>query len=191
MTARHLIPAVVLLLINGMSWSAEESDSCKTSSSDCVAAHDLTRLIPAIADYVARDMRPDLRVATDVSGNAVHVACDGHLFETILRNLLYNAVRFARGEVRVTFASHDGLNRLFVDDDGPGIPENKRQRVFESFVQLGMSDGKKRGFGLGLAIVRRAVEWHSGRAFITESPLGGARIAVEWPVMKVPTPGRG
>jgi two-component system OmpR family sensor kinase len=154
-----------------------------------VAAHDLTRIIPAIADYVRRDVRPDIRVDTEVGDAADHVACDGHLFETILRNLLYNAARFARHAVRVTFVVGDGVNRLLVDDDGPGIPESDRQRVFESFVQLNAEEGRKRGFGLGLAIVKRAVEWHSGKVFAANSPLGGARIVVEWPVMKVPMPG--
>jgi two-component system OmpR family sensor kinase len=155
-----------------------------------VAMHDFTRIIPAIADYVRRDVRPDIRVDTQVGRDAVRVACDGHLLETVLRNLLYNAARFARHEVRVTFVVGDGANRLLVDDDGPGIPESERERVFESFVQLGAPDGRKRGFGLGLAIVKRAVEWHSGRVFVANSPLGGARIVVEWPVMKAATPGR-
>ncbi len=156
-----------------------------------LASHDFTRMIPAIADDVRRDVRPEIRVATEVSGAADCVACDGHLFETVLRNLLGNAAKFARSQYRVTFVAQQGLNRLFVDDDGPGISESERERVFESFVQLGTPDGKKRGFGLGLAIVKRAVEWHSGRVFITNSPLGGARIAVEWPVLNAPTRARG
>ena len=57
-------------------------------------------------------------------------------------------------------------------------------------MQLVTPDGRKRGFGLGLAIVKRAVEWHSGKVFVANSPLGGARIVVEWPVMKVPTPAK-
>jgi two-component system OmpR family sensor kinase len=148
-----------------------------------VGVHDFMRLIPAIAESVRRDVRPDIHVATEVGGDAERVACDGHLFETVLRNLLANGARFARHECRVTFVAQDGVNRLLVDDDGPGIARNDRERVFESFVQLGTPDRKKGGFGLGLGIVKRAVEWHSGRVFIADSPLGGARIVVEWPVL--------
>jgi two-component system OmpR family sensor kinase len=152
-----------------------------------LGAHDFKRLIPAIAEHVRRDARPEISVATEVAADADHVVCDGHLVETVLRNLLYNAVRFARREVRVSFALRDGMNRLFVDDDGPGVPDKDRERVFESFVQLESSGGRKRGFGLGLAIVKRAIEWHAGEVSITNSPLGGARLAAIWPIVRLPT----
>jgi len=148
--------------------------------------HDFGQLIPAITDQVRRDSRPDLCMATEVAGDAGRVVCDGHLFDTVLKNLLYNAARFARHEVRVSFRVEDGMNRLWVDDDGPGIPESERARVFESFVQLGAVDGRKRGFGLGLAIVKRAVEWHGGQVSVDTAPQGGARLCAAWPVMKAP-----
>jgi signal transduction histidine kinase len=152
-----------------------------------IGVHDFKKLIPAIAEYVRRDARPEIRVVTDVAVDADRVVCDGHLVETVLRNLLYNAVRFARREVRVTFAMQDGMNRLLVDDDGPGVPDKDRERVFESFVQLDPGSGRKRGFGLGLAIVKRAIEWHAGHVSITTSPLGGARLDASWPIAKAPT----
>jgi two-component system OmpR family sensor kinase len=99
----------------------------------------------------------------------------------VIRNLLYNAARFAKHDMRVTFNVHDGLNQLIVDDDGPGIPAQERQRVFESFVQLDNPGAKKVGFGLGLAIVKRAMEWHGGNVSISQSPYGGARVCAEWP----------
>jgi signal transduction histidine kinase len=150
--------------------------------------HDLRQLIPAIADQVLRDSRPELCMAAEVAGDAGRVVCDGHLFDTVLKNLLYNAARFARHEVRVTFRVADGMNRLWVDDDGPGIPESERGRVFESFVQLDAGGARKRGFGLGLAIVKRAIEWHGGEVSVLTAPQGGARIFAAWPVMKVQPP---
>jgi two-component system sensor kinase ParS len=83
----------------------------------------------------------------------------------------------------VAFTSYDGVNRLLVDDDGPGIPQADRSRVFESFVQLERTAGRKTGFGLGLAIVKRAIEWHGGEVSVVESPLGGARFCVTWPAI--------
>jgi len=148
-----------------------------------IDAHNFTTLIPAIAESVARDTRPDLRISADVQADATAVRCDMHLMETVLKNLLYNATRYAKRSIRVTFANYDEMNRLFVDDDGPGIPEADRRRVFESFVQLERVAGRKTGFGLGLAIVKRAVEWHNGEVSVTESPLGGARFCITWPVM--------
>jgi two-component system, OmpR family, sensor kinase len=146
-----------------------------------IGTHNFGTLVPAITDYVQRDARPDVRMRAEVKGDADHVVCDVHLLETVLKNLLSNAARHARHEVRVTFDARGGVNHLLIDDDGPGIPEKDRQRVFESFVQLDNSTGKRTGFGLGLAIVKRAIEWHGGEVSISQSPLGGARIAATWP----------
>jgi two-component system OmpR family sensor kinase len=150
-----------------------------------LGAHNLTALVPAIADYVKRDVRPDIRMSAEAHGDTDHVVCDAHLIETVLKNLLYNAARYAKAEVRVTFAVQDGVNRLLVDDDGPGIAAPDRQRVFDSFVQLAQPKGKKTGFGLGLAIVRRAIEWHGGEVVVAESPLGGARFCASWPTLSL------
>jgi two-component system OmpR family sensor kinase len=148
-----------------------------------IDAHDFTKLIPAIAESVGRDARPDIRISAAVQSDASEVRCDVHLMETVLKNLLYNATRYAKHSIGVTFTRQEGVNHLFVDDDGPGIPEADRHRVFESFVQLERTAGRKTGFGLGLAIVKRAIEWHGGQVCVTQSPLGGARFSITWPVM--------
>jgi two-component system, OmpR family, sensor kinase len=148
-----------------------------------VNSHNFTALIPAIAESVAHDAGPDIRISADVQSDAIEIRCDVHLIETVLKNLLYNATRYAKHSIGVTFTCQDGMNRLLVDDDGPGIPEADRHRVFESFVQLERTAGRKTGFGLGLAIVKRAIEWHGGEVSIAESPRGGARFCVTWPVM--------
>ena len=146
-----------------------------------IGAHVFTALIPAIAEHVRLNARPDIRVAVDVQSGAERVVCDMHLLETVLKNLLHNAVRYARRDIRVSFTVEDGVNRLSVDDDGPGIPEKDRLRALVSFVQLEQAGGKKQGFGLGLAIVKRAMEWHNGEVVISRSSLGGARISATWP----------
>jgi two-component system, OmpR family, sensor kinase len=146
-----------------------------------IHAHNFTTLIPAIAETIGRDTRPDLQISVDVQGDAQEIRCDVHLMETVLKNLLYNASRYARRSIGVTFRSAAGVNRLLVDDDGPGIAEADQHRVFESFVQLEPTVGRKTGFGLGLAIVKRAIEWHGGEVSVTRSPLGGARFCVAWP----------
>lgn len=148
-----------------------------------INAHDFTKLIPAIAESVGRDARPELQISTAVQSDASEVRCDVHLMETVLKNLLYNATRYAKHSIGVTFTCQEGVNHLLVDDDGPGIPEPDRHRVFESFVQLERSAGRKTGFGLGLAIVKRAIEWHGGQVCAMQSPLGGARFSITWPLL--------
>ena len=146
-----------------------------------IAEHDLTQLLPAVTESIRHASRDDLTIACEVSGNATRIPCDAHLMETVVRNLLYNAVRYARSEIRVTFFIRpDGVYNLRVDDDGPGIPEEDRQRIFDSFVQLDAASGRKVGYGLGLAIVKRIVEWHGGKVVVSRCGLGGAGLSVTW-----------
>ncbi|MEJ0037135.1 MAG: ATP-binding protein [Gammaproteobacteria bacterium] len=101
--------------------------------------------------------------------------------ESVVRNLLYNAVRYARREVHVMFSVlRDGQYRLSVEDDGPGIPEADRERIFHSFVQLDEPERRKTGYGLGLAIVKRIVDWHGGKVAVYQCGLRGAGFAVTW-----------
>jgi signal transduction histidine kinase len=149
--------------------------------------HNFTSLIPAIVEAAKSSLRPELAITANVQNDADHVICDVHLFESILKNLLYNAGRYATGRISVTFTSRAGLNELSVEDDGPGIPEAERSRVFQSFVQLNPAAGKKAGYGLGLAIVKRAIEWHGGQVHISKSTLGGALVRANWPVAPADT----
>jgi two-component system, OmpR family, sensor kinase len=147
-----------------------------------LAEHDFTRIVPPVTEAVRRSAPAHLDIRCEVSREATRVVCDGHLMETVLRNLLYNAVRFARAQVRVGFTARPGEPyTLEVEDDGPGIPEADRERVFGSFVQLDGPREKKGSYGLGLAIVKRIVEWHDGEARVSSSPLGGARFSIRWP----------
>jgi two-component system sensor kinase ParS len=71
---------------------------------------------------------------------------------------------------------------LIVDDDGPGIPEQERESVFNAFKRLDSSrDRGTGGFGLGLAVAQRISEWHGGEITVGDSPLGGARFEIRWP----------
>jgi signal transduction histidine kinase len=70
-----------------------------------------------------------------------------------------------------------------VNDDGPGIPEEHRSKIFESFVQLN-DKNKSQGFGLGLAIVKRVMLLHQGTAEVTQSKFGGAKFILSWPKNK-------
>lgn len=147
-----------------------------------IAAQDFTQILPAICDSVRRTTREDLALECGVAPNATAVACDAHLMETAFRNILYNALRYARRRIRVDFSIDAADYVLTVEDDGPGIAYADRERVFESFVQLGQAEGAKSGYGLGLAIVKRIVEWHDGRVSVTDSDLIGARFEVRWPL---------
>lgn len=93
-------------------------------------------------------------------------------------NLVENAQRFSPS-VALSIERKRDLARILVDDHGPGIPEDERERVFERFYT---TDGDRQGTGLGLAIVRAVAEAHGGAAYVVERPGGGARFVLEVPV---------
>lgn len=111
--------------------------------------------------------------------------------ERVVRNLFDNAIRHARSTVAVSLGTERGgpgdgttIVRLTVDDDGPGISEADRERVFERFTRLQEGRGRDAGgAGLGLAMVRAIVDRHGGTVTIEASErLGGARFVVDLPV---------
>ncbi len=99
-----------------------------------------------------------------------------------LANVLENALRHARSRVCLSLKMEDNRLRLLVDDDGPGIPEADRERVFRPFVRL--DDARNldaAGTGLGLAIARDLIHGHGGRIRLADSPLGGLRVEIVLP----------
>ena len=101
-----------------------------------------------------------------------------------VRNLVENARHHAASAVTVALEQTDGRVVLTVDDDGPGVPEGERDRIFERFARVDAArstvDG---GSGLGLAITRAIVERHGGTVSVGTSPLGGARFVVVLPAV--------
>ncbi|SFK48184.1 Signal transduction histidine kinase [Amycolatopsis sacchari] len=101
--------------------------------------------------------------------------------ELVLNNLLRNACRYARSQIVVSVVPGRSSVRVVVDDDGPGVPPEHRDRVFDRFYRV--ADDRSRssgGSGLGLAMVAEAVRRRGGRVTVGESPEGGARFQVTW-----------
>ncbi len=108
-------------------------------------------------------------------------SCDSKYLSRALVNVLRNAVRYAKSKVAVTVERAGSRTTISVDDDGPGVPPDERDRLFEPFTRLEGSRGRDSGgVGLGLAIVKSVAEWHGGEARISDSPLGGARVSISW-----------
>jgi len=131
----------------------------------------------------ARRLRGVSGLRVDTSAvSAGRVDGDAAGLRRVLRNLGDNAARHAGTQVAFSVSERDGVVRLLVDDDGPGIPEADRERVFERFVRL--DDARARddgGSGLGLAIVTELVSAHDGTVTITHSPASGTRVEVALP----------
>ncbi len=120
----------------------------------------------------------------DGSKGLVPVALGPELARRVVANLLDNAQRYARSEVCVCAAAGDDEAELVVADDGPGIPPEDRERVFERFTRLDSSrSADEGGAGLGLAIVRDIVVGHGGTVAFVDTPIG-ARAVVRLPAPK-------
>lgn len=100
-----------------------------------------------------------------------------------LNNLLANAGRYAASEIRVSLARQQGTCLLTVEDDGPGIKTEEREKIFQPFAQL---ENQQRdtacGHGLGLAIVRKIAAWHKGEVYVADAAQGGAKFVLQWPI---------
>ena len=112
----------------------------------------------------------------------VRITGDLGLLTRAVRNLVDNATRHAANDVLVALGRSDGSAVITVDDDGPGIPVEQRERVFDRFTRVDEArDRKAGGAGLGLAIAREVARAHDGDLVATDSPLGGARLTLTIP----------
>lgn len=130
---------------------------------------------------VSRDDAAAKRITltTDLTGKLVR-PLDRDLLHRAVLNLVRNALQATPegGHVEVRAAAGEGLPlELQVADDGPGIPVEKREEIFRPFFTT-----KQKGTGLGLALVKKAVEAHHGRISVTETPGGGATFVLSLPV---------
>jgi len=146
------------------------------------AKRTLVDLDEVVREEVAR-LRPPEGLIVDVSGvSPAEVRGDADQLARVVRNLLENASSYARTAITVT-VSTNGTDRaeLTVADDGPGVPADQRDRIFQRFTRL--DDSRSRatgGTGLGLAIAREIVESHRGTIDLDHSA-GGARFVVRLP----------
>ena len=146
-------------------------------------AKELIDVTAALVDMpnVAADLRPELEFS--MPQTSFHASVVPHLFKRAVLNLVTNAVRHAQRQVQLNYCLHEEHLIVTVDDDGPGIPPQDRERIFEPFFRLDKSrQADSGGVGLGLAIVHRIMGLHEGGTTVQESPLGGARISLSFPI---------
>ena len=120
----------------------------------------------------------------------VRVSGDRVRLGQAVTNLADNAARHANSFVRLTLDERPSGALIVVEDDGPGVPPEHRDHVFERFVRLDVSrERASGGSGLGLSIVREIVLAHAGRVTITDGSGTGCRVEVELPMAGQPPSG--
>jgi signal transduction histidine kinase len=117
-----------------------------------------------------------------VEGDSLDLVADARLLRRLIRNLLENARRHARGtEVSVCVERAGDLAWLRVQDGGPGVPESDRERIFEPFFRSGgHGESQHGGVGLGLSLVRRIARRYGGDAVVRQGDRGGSIFEVSF-----------
>lgn len=121
------------------------------------------------------------------SFDQVVVEAERRYLHRVIQNLVGNAVRYCDQRIYLSGGiDAENMAYICVEDDGPGIPDAERERIFEAFARL--DDSRTRasgGYGLGLSIVSRIAFWFGGRMEVDRSPtLGGARFTMYWPAQR-------
>ncbi len=147
--------------------------------------------IPRMVEQVIAELAPldatiQLEHIDNSWGLGRHVDAEPRYIQRAITNLVSNGMRHAVSKVQVTTRVQHGLCRISIEDDGPGIPEAYREKIFTPFMRMDLSRTRASGgYGLGLSIVRRIMFWHSGRAKAESSQaLGGACFIIEWPLRR-------
>ena len=144
----------------------------------------LDEFIDSILGSVDEEQSPDIVIDVLLHGQLERFSLDPRLTARALQNLLRNAMRYCEKRIQIGVQVCLKGCEIWVDDDGIGIPDDQRERIFEPFYRLDRSrDRATGGFGLGLAISRRALEAQGGTLTVEASPLSGARFRL-W----LPTP---
>jgi len=127
----------------------------------------------------------ELEVVRKIPPRLQALSVDVDMVRRVIINLLENAARFSplRGRLTIGIMTKPDELIIFVEDQGPGIPEASRERVFEKFVRLNV-EGRSRGLGLGLAFCRLAVQAHGGTIWMENIDEGGSRFMFSLPVTR-------
>jgi len=177
------------LVENVLNFSRSEKGTNRISPSPADLDHEIQDVIELFAPLArARKMT----LATALDANAV-VTLDRDALRQILLNLLDNAAKYGPPGQTITVGSEiaGDVARIWVEDQGPGIPHEDRRRVWDPYVRLSRSaESATGGSGIGLSVVRELVELHGGRTRAEGSPGGGARVLVELPLNQPDQPPR-
>ena len=138
-------------------------------------------LVGLVAEEAAR-VNAALELAPGLT--SVVVPCVSRLLRRAVRNLLENARRYGGQDVSAELSTEEGDAVLVVNDRGPGVPEDQRERIFEPFYRMPGASESNGGVGLGLALVRSIAQRHGGQVRCSPRTGGGARFTLRFPLFE-------
>ncbi len=146
--------------------------------------------VSGLVSYSIEAVKPstegrDQTILSIMTTDIPQVYVDVDMIRRVLINLMENAAKYTPtgGEIRVGAEKDGDFIRLFVQDNGPGIPEADREHVFDKFIRLKNENGA-RGLGVGLAFCKLAVLGHQGKIWVEPAPVHGSKFILTLPIIK-------
>ena len=139
--------------------------------------------LPPMLTRIARDAAPDKKIVTDFPDAPIQFYARPMALARAFSNIIENAARYANKQIKIT--EHDTADtvEVIIEDDGPGIPDDRKRDAMRPFVRLDDARGTDTGgTGLGLSIAQTAIENHGGQMFLENSELGGLRVRIVLPI---------
>jgi two-component system, NtrC family, sensor histidine kinase KinB len=148
----------------------------------------ISKLANEAADAVKRiaDGRHQ-KLSVNLPTNLPAVLVDVDMIRRVLINLLENAAKYSpiNGSIEISAQAAPGRVQITVQDDGPGIPESERERIFDKFTRLKKQSGPD-GLGVGLAFCKLAIQGHGGKIWVESAPKQGSRFIFTLPTIEQP-----
>ena len=142
-----------------------------------------TTELPPMLTRIARDAAPDKEIITDFPDAPAQFYARPMALARAFSNIIENAARYAKKTIKIT--EHDSADSIevIIEDDGIGIPDNRKRDALRPFVRLDDARGTDTGgTGLGLSIAQTAIENHGGQLFLENSEMGGLRVRIVLPI---------
>jgi len=145
-----------------------------------------SRIQMQIASFVAAAKDKQVSITFHQSGHVPNALADGRRIDQVIRNLLSNAVKFSKTgtDIEVLLEAVGDQVAVSVADQGPGIPDEELETIFEKFSQSSATKTSAGGTGLGLAICREIVGGHNGTLTAENRPQGGSKFTLFLPTPK-------
>lgn len=139
---------------------------------------DICVLVQEIADKFSHGKS---KLKVKLADEKVEIVAKEQALRRAITNIVANADRYGK-KIQISVEPSDLRVRVIVDDNGPGIPKEKREDVFRAFYRLENSRNKETGgIGLGLAITKDIINAHGGKISLLDGPLGGLRVVIDLP----------
>lgn len=139
--------------------------------------------LPAMLIRTARDAAPDKEIETNFPDTPAQFYARPMALARAFGNIIENAARYATKKIKITEIDSEDHIEVIIEDDGPGIPDDRKKDAMRPFVRLDDARGTDTGgTGLGLSIAQTAFENHGGQMFLENSELGGLKVRIVLPI---------